>query len=149
MKSLFNQTDKTEILTRIDKLSPSSQRQWGKMDVAQMLAHCNAALETAAGLTFPSRVFLGRILAPFMKARFVSEKPFRKNYPTHKSYRFNTPMNFQDQKLKVVSLIKQFSENGMEKATTHPHSFYGKLTPEQWGIVMYKHFDHHLRQFGV
>lgn len=149
MKSLFNQTDRTEILNRIDKLTPNSQRQWGKMDVAQMLAHCNASLETAAGLTFPSRVFIGRIIAPLMKPRFVSEKQFFKNFPTHESYRFNTPMNFQEQKIKVVSLIKQFAENGMEKATTHSHSFYGKLTPEQWGITQYKHFDHHLRQFGV
>jgi len=25
----------------------------------------------------------------------------------------------------------------------------GKLTPEEWGILIYKHLDHHLRHFGV
>lgn len=149
MKNLFTPNDTTEILNRIDKLSPNSQRQWGKMEVAQMLAHCNAALETAAGLNFPPRLFIGRILAPFMKAKFVSEKIFDKNYPTDKSYVFASKMDFEMEKSKVVSLIKKFSENGPSKCTTHPHSFYGKLTSEQWGIAMYKHFDHHLRQFGV
>lgn len=149
MKNLFNQQDTSEILNRIDRLSPDSKRQWGKMDVAQMLAHCNAALGTAAGHNFPKRLFIGKILAPFMKAKFLSEKAFDKNYPTDKSYVFANQMDFEKEKLKVVALIKEFSNNGAAKCTTHPHSFYGKLTPQEWGIAMYKHFDHHLRQFGV
>jgi len=28
------------------------------------------------------------------------------------------------------------------------HSFLGRLSGEEWGIMMYKHLDHHLRQFG-
>lgn len=139
----------SEILTRIDKLTPAAKRQWGKMEPDQMLAHCHAALGTSAGLNFPPRLFIGRILAPFMKAKFLSDKVFDKNYPTDKSYVFTSRMNFETERSKVIQLIKQFHENGMEKCTSHPHSFYGKLSAEQWGIAMYKHFDHHLRQFGV
>lgn len=29
------------------------------------------------------------------------------------------------------------------------HDFFGKMTKEQIGILVYKHTDHHLRQFGV
>jgi hypothetical protein len=149
MKNLYNQKDQEEILHRINQLTENSQRQWGKMDPAQMLAHCHTALETAAGLNFPPRIFIGRIIARFMKAKFLSEKIFDKNYPTDKSYRFTSKMNFETEKSKIIPLINTFCENGKEKCTSHPHSFYGKLTPEQWGIAMYKHFDHHLRQFGV
>jgi hypothetical protein len=46
-------------------------------------------------------------------------------------------------------LIKQFFEGGPTKCTTNPHSFFGQLTPEEWAIAQWKHFDHHLRQFGV
>jgi len=38
---------------------------------------------------------------------------------------------------------------GPAGCTKHPHSFFGKLTPEEWAILSYKHLDHHLRQFGV
>jgi hypothetical protein len=31
----------------------------------------------------------------------------------------------------------------------YPHPFFGPLKAEQWAILMYKHVDHHLRQFGV
>lgn len=149
MKTIYRENDKSEILTRINQLTPNAQRQWGKMETAQMFAHCHAALGTAAGLNFPPRLFIGRVLAPFMKAKFVSDKVFDKNYPTDKSYVFNSNLDFESEKSKVTSLINNFYENGVKKCTTHPHSFYGKLTPEQWGIAMYKHFDHHLRQFGV
>jgi hypothetical protein len=39
MRSLFEKESAEELLSRIDKLQPAIQRQWGKMDVAQMMAH--------------------------------------------------------------------------------------------------------------
>ncbi|WP_083836419.1 DUF1569 domain-containing protein [Nitritalea halalkaliphila] len=29
-----------------------------------------------------------------------------------------------------------------------PHPFFGPLNKKEWGIVLFKHSDHHLRQFG-
>jgi hypothetical protein len=29
------------------------------------------------------------------------------------------------------------------------HSHFGPLNGRQWGVFCYRHFDHHLRQFGV
>jgi len=26
---------------------------------------------------------------------------------------------------------------------------FGRLSAKQWGVLMYRHVDHHLRQFGV
>ena len=49
VKNLFDTTVKQEIIDRINKLTPQSQRQWGKMDVAQMLAHCQMPLGVATG----------------------------------------------------------------------------------------------------
>ena len=42
MESLFDETVTQEIIERINKLSPDSQRKWGKMNVSQMIAHCNS-----------------------------------------------------------------------------------------------------------
>jgi len=149
MKNLFNQTDTTEILNRINKLNATSQRLWGKMEVGQMLAHCSKALEMASGQSFPPRLFIGRILGPLFKSKYLNDKPLDKNSPTDKSFIISDNRDFEKEKVTLKNLVQQFAEGGAEKCTTHPHSFFGKLTPEQWGIGMYKHLDHHLRQFGV
>src|ERR1700686_5285888 len=49
MKNLFQREAIDEVIARIDNLQPATQRQWGKMDVAQMMAHCSAALDMANG----------------------------------------------------------------------------------------------------
>lgn len=150
MNNLFNQADTFVILSRIEKLSPNAEKQWGKMTVNQMLAHCNVSLETAMGLNFPERVgFVGRIFGALLKPGFFGEKPFPKNSQTDKNYIITDNPNFEAEKAKVLSQIKLFSEGGPAKCTTHIHAFFGKLTAEEYAIMQWKHFDHHLKQFGA
>jgi Protein of unknown function (DUF1569) len=149
MKNLFEQDASTEILQRIDKFQASAQRQWGKMEVAQMLAHCTAALQVAAGQKSPPRMFIGKILGPIFKSKFYDDSVLSKNGPTDKSFIVADKRDFEKEKVLLKNLIQQFADGGIDKCTTHPHSFFGKLTAEQWGIGMYKHIDHHLRQFDA
>ena len=149
MCNLFDQQDVSQILERIEKLTPNSQRQWGKMNVAQMLAHCNMSLKTASGQYHIKRVFIGRIIGPLMRSTVLSEKPFGKNSPTDKSYIFKEDRKFEEEKVLVITAIKKFFEGGASQCTTYPHPFFGKFTPEQWAVFEWKHLDHHLRQFGV
>jgi len=149
MNNLFNQSDVFEILERIKKLTPNSQRQWGKMNSSQMLAHCNVSLETAMGRNFIKRLFIGRIISPFVKQKVLGEKPFGKNSPTNKSYIFTGNHTFEEEKSKTIESIQKFFKGGPSECTTYPHPFFGKFTPEEWVIFQWKHLDHHLRQFGV
>jgi hypothetical protein len=149
MNNLYNQTDVDGILNRIEKLTPNAQREWGKMNTGQMLAHLNAFLETALNQNPQKRMLIGRVVGVFFKKRYVSEKPFSKNGPTGKNYIFTDIKNFEKEKNKALQLVKQFYENGYEKCTKKPHPFFGNLTPNEWAIAQWKHFDHHLRQFGV
>jgi hypothetical protein len=149
MKSLFQSETISEIQQRIDNLQPNTARLWGKMEVAQMLAHCSAALEVAVGEKYPPRMFIGRILGPFLKPIFFNDKPLKRNTPTDKSFLIIDNRNFEREKTRLMTLIRQFHTGGPQKVTTHPHSFFGKLTSEEWSVGMYKHLDHHLRQFGV
>lgn len=149
MKSLFNPSDVSEILERIEKLTPESQRKWGKMNVAQMLAHCNKSTETAMGKNFMKMLFIGRIIGSFLKPKVLGEQPFGKKSPTDKSYVFPEDCNFEIEKSKAIASINSFFEGGPSKCTTYPHPFFGKFTPEEWAVFQWKHLDHHLRQFGV
>ena len=49
MNNLYQLAAVQEVIARIDQLQPSSPRLWGKMDAAQMMAHCSSALEMASG----------------------------------------------------------------------------------------------------
>jgi hypothetical protein len=148
MNNLFSQSDISETLERINKLTPNSQRQWGKMNVSQMLAHCNVSLETAMGINFIKRLFIGKIIGSFMKPKVLSKKPFTRNSPTDKSYIIKDDLDFEEEKSKVIGSIKKFYDGGPFGCTTLPHPFFGKFTPEEWAVFQWKHLDHHLRQFG-
>jgi len=149
MNTLFNKSDVSAILERIEKLTPGSQRQWGKMNAAQMLAHCNKSVETAMGLNSMKPLFIGKIIGVFMKSKVIGEKPFGKNSPTDKSYIFPVNCEFEQEKSKATASISKFHEGGASQCTTDPHPFFGKFTPEEWAVFQWKHLDHHLRQFGV
>jgi len=149
VKSLFDKLVSEEILQRIDNLQPEGKGQWGKMDVAQMLAHCCSTMEVAAGRTFPPRMFIGRILGPIAKKSFVGEKPFSKNSPTDPSFVVSTAREFSPEREHLKQLVRDFCDGQEAKCTRHPHPFFGPLSPTEWSTAMYKHLDHHLRQFSA
>ncbi len=149
MKNLFEKETADEVVCRINQLQPSMHRQWGKMDVAQMMAHCSKALEMATGELNLPRIFIGRVLAPFVRPIFTNEKPFSKNNPTDKKLVISDCRDFAREQQQLKLKIQTFHEGGETKCTRHPHPFFGTLTPQQWARGMYKHLDHHLRQFGA
>ncbi len=67
MKNLFQPDAVDEVISRIDKLQPMAERQWGKMDAAQMMAHCSAALDLASGRLVRPRIFIGRLIGRFIR----------------------------------------------------------------------------------
>lgn len=149
MKNLFEQETVNEVISRIDKLQPTSQRQWGKMGPAQMMAHCSIGMDMASGRLNLPRVFIGRLIAPFFKSIFTNEKPFGKNAPTAKEFVVADQRDFAREQEQLKVKVRQFCEGGETHCTRHPHPFFGSLTPQDWGRGMYKHLDHHLRQFGA
>ena len=149
MKNIFNPLYAEEILIRIDKLDPHSHAQWGKMDVAQMLAHCSSFQDIAIGISFPPRGLLGILIGKFVKSIFYNDKQLAHNMSTIPTILITVEKEFETEKEKLKQKIITFQKNGPEKCTTHPHPFFGKLTPDQWGKGIYKHLHHHLKQFGV
>lgn len=146
MKNLFEDTSRQEILNRIENLTPESKPLWGKMDVAQMLAHNIVGMELALNNQKPARGFMGRLMGGMVKKALLSPKPFKKNGYTPKEFKMVTPKDFNEQKTKIVNVINKF-QKGAIKDKVHP--FFGEMTEEEWGWLQYKHLDHHLQQFGV
>ena len=86
VKDLFDNAVKQEIIDRINKLTPTTQRQWGKMDVAQMLAHCQMPLGVATGKHRLKGSFFLKLIGPLFKSLPYNDKPFKKNLGTDKSF---------------------------------------------------------------
>jgi hypothetical protein len=151
MKNLFDPQVATELKTRLAHLEPQSERRWGKMTPAQMLAHCSLGMQWAVGESVPEKAplplrLMGRLVKPLV---FRNEDPFRRNTPTAKSLIVTTAPDFATERDRLSGLIDKFASAGPAGCTTNPHSFFGKLTPDQWAVLTYKHLDHHLRQFGL
>lgn len=149
MRNLFDTDTYTEIIARLDKLRPETQPEWGKMNVAQMLAHCKEAFKVPLSEKKLPRIFLGRILGPFFKAKLYNESPWKKNLPTSPNFKITDSREFTVEKQELISLVNKFYAAGPMGITKFPHPMFGSFTPEQWGKSMFKHLDHHLRQFGV
>ena len=149
MKNLFDPADRESVLERLASLQAGAARQWGKMGVAQMLAHCSAAMEMATGHGPGKQKLIGKIFAPFVKTSLLGEKPFSRNSPTDPAFIVTDERDFEAERDRLTRLVNTFCDAGPEKASACTHSFLGRLEGEQWGVMMYKHLDHHLRQFGA
>ena len=150
MKNLFEPDDLQSLKARIAQLRPNSARQWGSMTVAQALAHCSLGVQTATGELRPPRKLIGRLLGPLIKPKVVGDDhPMRRNSPTvPETIVLNEP-DFATEQARLIESLNQFSAAGPKGCTSHPHAFFGRLTPDEWAILMHKHIDHHLRQFGA
>jgi hypothetical protein len=150
MKNLFEAARVEEVKERMAQLRPDSERQWGKMNPAQTLAHCRSAIGMAEGEISPPRILLGRLVGPLAKkSLIVKGEPMRRNSMTAKSCVVADERDFVVERQRLRESIDRFAAGGPGICTRHPHFFFGPLTPVEWAALMYQHLDHHLRQFGV
>jgi hypothetical protein len=146
VKNLFDVSVKQDMISRINSLSPESKAQWGKMNVEQMLAHCQMPLGVATGKHILKRNFFFSLIGPLFKKQLFNDQPFKRNLPTDKSFIIADPETFEKEKQKLIDMINSFSEATL---SGEPHPFFGKLSAEEWSRGTWKHLDHHLQQFGV
>lgn len=149
MRSIFNTEDKDDILNRLDQLHPDSKPMWGKMSVSQMLAHCIVPTKISTGDIPGKRNIIGILFGKIAKKRMVSEEPFRKNLPTDPSFIVKHDPDFYKSQQELKALIEKLYSTDKNELVQRKHPFFGKLTVDEWGLLNYKHFDHHLRQFSV
>jgi len=149
MQNLFDRDIYEKMALRLDALGPESQRRWGKMNVAQMLAHCKEAFKIPLSDHKMPRSILGLLFGWMIKAKLYNDDPWKKNLPTAPNFIIKDERDFEKEKQQLTKLIDRFYQGGPEKVGRFPHPMFGSFTPEQWGQCMYKHLDHHFMQFGV
>ena len=147
MKSIFDTATRDELISRINTLNEKSTRQWGKMNVYQMLKHCILAEEMYLGKKKYGRVLLGRLFGKVaLKSLLKDEKPMSRNAPTRSQFKIKeNEGDIEPEKGKWIALLNEYADFSNPRFV---HWFFGAMTKEQVGYFVYKHADHHLRQFN-
>jgi hypothetical protein len=149
MKNIFNKADYTIIVERLNNLTANSSRQWGTMNLTQMLEHCAIQLKKALGISVTSkaegpaffRSNIGRWIA-----LYAFPWPKGSNTPSDMNMERNgvTVNNFENEKIQLLQLLQQVKQ----KESFGAHPFFGTLSKKDWGRLIWKHLDHHLKQFS-
>jgi len=147
MKSIFDKTIRDKVISRINSLNESNSAQWGKMGLYQMLKHCTLWEEMMQGKKQYKRAFIGRLFGKMaLKKVLKDEAPLRHSTPTLPELMIKEKGgNIETHKAAWISRIEGYA-NFSNPNLVHP--FFGKMTEEQIGYMVYKHIDHHLRQFN-
>jgi Protein of unknown function (DUF1569) len=150
LPNIFSKTETDNIIRRINKLTPDTQPNWGKMSVAQMLAHCSVTYEMIyENIHQPPNAFMKIILKLLVKNKVVSETPYKHNNPTAPQFIIKETKDFEIEKQRLTDYItktQQLGENYFDNKTSHS---FGPLSKTEWNNMFYKHLNHHLTQFGV
>jgi hypothetical protein len=149
MRSIFHKDTREEVIGRINSLNEASKAQWGKMTVAQMVRHCTLCEEYYYGKVNIKRSLLGRLVGQMAIKDILKDDVtvLKRNAPTPSPFKVSERnLDFETEKTKWKSIIEKYETFTSESFN---HWFFGEMTNEQLGQFIYKHSDHHLRQFGA
>jgi hypothetical protein len=151
IKNIFDKHISDEIINRIQQLNPTTQPNWGKMSVDQMLAHCNVTYKyTYEPEQFKKPNFLMKLmLKNFVKKIVVSEKPYEKNGRTAPEFVMTEAKDFEKEKAILINNINKTQQLGSAHFDGKENFSFGNMTSQEWNNMFYKHLNHHLTQFGV
>lgn len=145
MKSIFDKAVRDELISRINSLSENSTPQWGKMTVSQMLKHCTQWDDMAFGKELHKQSFIGKLFGKMALKNMLKDEPIKRNLPTVPSFKIKEHPDFNEEKKKWLASLGQYEHFANEDFI---HPFFGAMTKENTGYIVYKHADHHLRQFN-
>ncbi|MEQ1869652.1 MAG: DUF1569 domain-containing protein [Vicinamibacterales bacterium] len=147
MPTLFNPADRASLERRLRNMPLGSAPAWGKFNCEQMLAHCTDAMKMALGdLPIGSRGAPAFLRFPLVRHAIIHWFPFPKGAPTAPELVARTAGTHHQEVESLIALIERAVANE-QRGQWQPHPAFGTLTTKSWGALMYKHIDHHLRQF--
>ena len=147
MKTMFDDAARGDILARIDRVTVDSRPRWGKMNVEMMLAHIHESMRMACGEVVTKPKHMPIRYFP-LKQLIVYVLPFPKGAPTAPELLPSDARTIEHSKTELARVLRAFAERA--SATEWPeHPAFGRMTKRAWGVLCYRHLDHHLRQFGV
>ncbi len=150
LPNIFSKEVTEKVIERLNRLTPQTQPSWGKMNVAQMLAHCCVTYEMAYENKHKKPNAVVRfLLKTFVKNGVVNETPYKHNLQAAPAFKIAGEKEFDYEKNRLVNYIYKTQQLGEKHFEDKESLSFGKLSKTEWNNMFYKHLDHHLQQFGV
>jgi hypothetical protein len=146
MKTVFEKSTRDELVARISALQEGHRPLWGKMTAAQMVRHCAQWDDMAMGRRKYRQSFIGKLFGKMALKDMMKDQPMKKNLPTVPSFKITEQPDLAEEKKKWILQLEDYARFSNDNLI---HPFFGKLSKEQTGVMVYKHAHHHLRQFNV
>jgi len=145
--TIFNPSNFLKIYDRMLHLQPTAPRRWGRMNVVQMLNHLKVATGSSLNVykLRDESSFLSRVFIKFLVVRLLKRIPRNAAGPKGFEIEMNNALGFTSEKEQVLNILERAYTSSCD---TYPHPLFGKMSRVEWGILIYRHFDHHLRQFN-
>jgi hypothetical protein len=150
MKTIRNESDRHQLIDRINKLSGIESPLWGKMNVNQMVSHLvqGGGLPFEASMPDRSTALYRSIVKPLILYVMQMPKEVKVSADFDQQANGRRPGEFEaDRELLVSSLNKLGELSADYKCQYHP--MFGSMNAKEWALLVHKHVDHHLKQFGV
>ncbi|RYZ46778.1 MAG: DUF1569 domain-containing protein [Sphingobacteriales bacterium] len=150
LPDIFSASVSEHVIGRINRLQASTTPQWGKMNAAQMLAHCAVTYELVFDNKHPKPGFLMKfILKSFVKKMVTNEVPYKHNSRTSPAFLVTDERTFGKEQERLVNYIAKTQALGAAHFDGKESHSFGVMNKTEWNNMFYKHLDHHLTQFGV
>jgi hypothetical protein len=146
----FTEEKRQEYRRRVEGVTPDSQRQWGTMEVDQMLHHLNLACGGSLGFyDLPDESYLtSRTIFKWLLIDWFPEQPVGLRYPIGFKIPHSQRFEFAYEKSQLLKILEA-DWNARTADDWKPHPMFGKMTVKEWGKLLQIHVDYHLRQFAV
>ncbi|WP_127133049.1 hypothetical protein [Pseudoflavitalea rhizosphaerae] len=143
---------KNEAVFHLKHLAPDAKGAWGKMNGQQMVEHMAGMMKVANGsihhTALPDKERMAKAYAWLM-----TDKPFRENTINPLLPEEPNPTEYNTIQQAIEALQKEL-DHFFEVFESTPglkieNPIFGNLNFEEQVQLLYKHFQHHLKQFGL
>lgn len=150
MATIRNETDRTNLIGRVEKLTGEEKALWGRMTINQMMSHLvqSGDLPFVATLPDKSNFMIRTFLKPLVLYVLPMPKEVKTSPEMDQQEQGREPQDFEEDKRLATDSINRLAAISADHDCLH-HPFFGKMSAKEWAVIGYKHIDHHLRQFGV
>lgn len=146
-KNILHEADRTELLRRLNNISAEDRPRWGTMNAAQLFDHLVKYQQMVLG-TRPVKKIGNALTAALLRWWFLGNRRFPKSLRTAKQLLPTDPGTVEQAKSEHQTLFNEVLQKLQAGQEMPPSPIFGKLTNRQLGHIIYKHLDHHARQFG-
>lgn len=148
--NIFSSEVTEQFISRIQKIQDTTNPQWGKMNAAQMIAHCCVTYELVYENIHPKPGLLMQLLLKtIVKKTVTGTAPYKKNLKTSPAFLKTGEYNLAAEKTRLINYLRRTQELGESYFDGKESHSFGKLNTNEWNNMFAKHLDHHLTQFGV